>query len=72
MKTVNVSEQAAEINALLEEARNEDLLVRTVDGMPSTVRTSKSSFRASSSNALISAACSDTLTVFITRTVRLE
>ena len=32
MKTVSVPPQAAEVNALLEQARQEDLLVRTADG----------------------------------------
>lgn len=32
MKTVAIPPQAAEVNALLEQAREEDLLVRTADG----------------------------------------
>jgi hypothetical protein len=32
MKTITISEQSAEINALLEQARHEDLLVRSADG----------------------------------------
>jgi len=32
VKTVNVPPQAAEINALLEQARDDELLVRTADG----------------------------------------
>ena len=32
MKTVAIPPQAAEINALLEQARNEDVLVQTADG----------------------------------------
>ncbi len=32
MKTVTVPPQAAEINALLEQARDDELLVRTADG----------------------------------------
>ena len=32
MKTVSIPPQAAEVNALLEQARQEDILVRTADG----------------------------------------
>jgi hypothetical protein len=32
MKTVTIPPQAAEVNALLEQARDEDLLVRAADG----------------------------------------
>ncbi len=32
MKTVTVPPQAADVNALLEQARNEDILVRAADG----------------------------------------
>ncbi len=32
MKTITVSPQATEVNALLEEARREDILVRAADG----------------------------------------
>ncbi len=32
MKTITVPPQAAEVNALLEQARQEDILVRTADG----------------------------------------
>ena len=32
MKTVAISPQAAEINALLDQARDDELLVRTADG----------------------------------------
>ena len=32
MKTVTIPPQAAEVNALLEQARDEDVLVRTADG----------------------------------------
>ena len=32
MKTVNVPAQSAEVNALLSQARQEDILVRTADG----------------------------------------
>ena len=32
MKTIAVSPQAAEVNALLEHARDEDVLVQTADG----------------------------------------
>ena len=32
MKTITVSPQAAEVNAILAQARQEDILVRTTDG----------------------------------------
>ena len=32
MKTINISTQSSEINALLEQARHEDILVQTADG----------------------------------------
>lgn len=32
MKTINVSPQATEVNSLLEQAREEDILVRAADG----------------------------------------
>jgi hypothetical protein len=32
MKTINVSAQAVEVHALLEQARAEDLLIQTADG----------------------------------------
>ncbi|MEX2558752.1 MAG: hypothetical protein WD403_02505 [Pirellulales bacterium] len=32
MKTVTISPQATEVNSLLEQARNEDILVRAADG----------------------------------------
>jgi hypothetical protein len=32
MKTITISPQSAEINALLEQARHEDLLVQSADG----------------------------------------
>ncbi|MEI8374419.1 MAG: hypothetical protein WCJ35_16465 [Planctomycetota bacterium] len=32
MKTISITTQSAEVNALLAQARQEDILVRTVDG----------------------------------------
>ena len=46
MKTISIPPQSEELNALLEQARQEDILVRTADGrnsylLPSTILTRK-------------------------------